>query len=269
MSDWPGPDDWLLRVDALALVRVALSGSEDEAASYLLDFACDRTPHEWKCTPRIVKIFRPPPAAATKQPEGAVRERPRYPPIPEIFDAIRTRFWRIAREFTDNVFLDGNRADYTGWLFLAPVSGEIKLPEGPSLRFTGHMTLVGVHGWRATLRLSAIRFRATPLVAALRDDGARVDAAVAFLRSRERLPRPPSPEIEPGFETTEKAWLAGELEDHPPGRSRKSQWATAAAKRSGREAAAIQTLLSKYHPIWIAAGGKETPPTLRRRRGRR
>jgi hypothetical protein len=64
------------------------------------------------------------------------------------------------------------------------------------VRRKGHSPLVGHNGlavgvardWRIRIYLHAIAFRAAPLIAALRDDGGRIDVAIAFLQSRGRLP---------------------------------------------------------------------------------
>jgi hypothetical protein len=264
MAEWPSSDDWILRTDALPFTRVAMNSSENEAASYLLDYACSRPALEWRYSHRF-RVFRPPPSTpVVKRMRAPVKKRSRLPDNPEIHNAVHTSFWRVARQLTTNILIDGNTATYIGPLYLAAVRAEVWTGSRPRLLLgvMDNVLIVGVYDWRIEIRLSAIRFRAAPFVAALRQDGGLIDAAIEHLQSRGRLPRPAVDEI-----VGEKAWLAGELKKHPPGVSSKAGWAKETAGRSKRKKTAIQSLLSKYDEIWIAAGGRKTSSGLKRRRG--
>jgi hypothetical protein len=260
MTEWPGPNDWLLRADALTLIRFALNCPEEEAETYLLDFACDDPSFEWKHRRRfIITPGRPPP-------QGKKRISP---PIEAIHLAIQTRFWKRVRKGDARILVKGNSATYVSAIFLALTHAEVRYKLKPERnRVEQNATLVHPD-WRIEIHLSVIRFLAAPLITALRADGGLVDEAIKHLRSVGRLPHSAVNETEPEGNVGEKTWLADELKNHPPGDLRKAAWARAAANRSGRKVSAIQTMLSKYHELWLDAGGRDTPSTMQRRRPHR
>jgi hypothetical protein len=266
----PGiPDDfWLLRTDALVLVKVALNCTEDEAADCLTEFACACSPLEWRCAPPEIWLgkYRPRlPALTAAGPQAPKRSPLSVRPVHEVLEdvkvAIGIEFWRKVRR--GEACVAGNAATYSGPLFLA-FDAERVLASGREFYPTGKM-IRGFPDLQVEIHLIVIQFLAASLISWLQRKGVVLDAAVEHLQALGRLPRP----AESDRAVSEKVWLGNELNNHPPGGLTKSKWAKNAAARSNgrRQANSIQSLLSKHHEMWIDAHGKATPSSLKRRRG--
>jgi len=166
------PDEWhLLLTDAAEFVRAAMNCPEDDTARYLLDYACACSPSHWRCQYYIdVTEGQPPPV-------GKPRVSP--PNSKEIDVAISTRFWKEVCKGEANVTISGNSVFFEGSSFKVGATIDGKEP-----RVTVDPC------WRFDIHISSIRFRAEPLIAALRADGGLIGAGLERLRSLGRIPPP-------------------------------------------------------------------------------
>jgi hypothetical protein len=256
MSERSDSDDWLLQVDAFALVKIALGCSEDEAENYLVDYACGHSSFDWRYRSRV-KIDKMPPSAQRLRAKrralksAARTSRLHCPDFEEIDRAIsRTRFWREARKGEAQVRIAGNSAAYLGPLFLAPVRCEVRFRESV---IRGHNPTLVDPRWLVAIHLSVIRVRATPLIAALRSDGGAVNTALEHLRPCGRLPAsldsPASPAVK--LRGAMKQDVPAMLVDRPPssGESQKG-WTE---RVMPEHAKAARNFLSKNNGLWQQA----------------
>jgi hypothetical protein len=225
MFDSNTPDDWWpMRVDALEFVRVAFNVTEGEAEKYLLDYACDNRSFEWRYERRVTvtapqngdergvgdKRYRftaSPPVGWEVITGGDVKKASAGPPLSpgrtpspdreDIDAAIRAGFWRQIRKGLGCA--EGNSATYAGPVFSAFCDAEVRHTPGGLERSLAAQDVVAVDTWWwIEIQVSAIRFRAAPLIADVRSRDGLIDAAIEHLQSRGRLPRsPPEPSAAP------------------------------------------------------------------------
>ena len=255
MSERSDSDDWLLQVDAFALVKIALGCSEDEAENYLVDHACGHPSFDWRYRSRV-KIDKMPPSAQRLRAKrralksAARTSRLHCPDFEEIDRAIRTRFWREARRGEAQVRIAGNSAAYLGPLFLAPVRCEVRLP---GRIIPGHNPTLVDPRWLVAIHLSVIRIRAAPLIAALRSDGGAVNAALEHLRPCGRLPASLGSHASPAVKLkgAMKQDVPAMLVERPPssGESQKG-WTE---RVMPEHAKAARNFLSKNNGLWQQA----------------
>ena len=196
------PPDWeTMRADALAFIRTAFGHSKIEAEKYLLDYLCASPPAAWRSKRRfsvrglrdgeeravggrlyrfdaarrqLIEVGR---EALLSPPSPRVEKRtPLQPFLEDIEAAIQNWFWKIIRDGFGRA--EGNSAFYAGPVFQSFPSVKFKTKTGVELEAHNAVGVLADEWW-IEIHLSAIRFRAAPLIEAVRSDGGQVAAGLS------------------------------------------------------------------------------------------